>query len=311
MKSLKESIECVMKSGRSESWVRGELKKLGLSGYEAVLVSKNWYDTHPEDRPSVTPRESFAYKFGIEIEMLCNSYAVQSGLNDANVAYDYLGYYTHTNGNRVFQFKTDSSILSDEHTTRGFNGIECVSPVLNGKDGLSQVKACCKVLEATDAQVNKSTGFHVHISTSGMNNEWFSNVFANYAHLEGLIDSFMARSRRANNNSYCRSVIGKGLDNCHTIEGVQSTLGYNRYHKINPMAYDSHSTIEFRQHQGTVNYTKIENWVHFCAKLIAWSKKNRLTTDVTSIDDLAFLSAKEKTYFKSRQQALNSNAAAA
>lgn len=66
------------------------------------------------------------------------------------------------------------------------------------------------------------------------------------------------------------------------------------------MSYSRHKTIEFRQHQGTTDYKKILNWVMFCGKLVEWSKKNRLTANVTSVDELPFLTAAEKKFFKAR-----------
>lgn len=301
MKDLMVSVNEIMSGKGSKAYKREELKKLGLMGTDIVLIEEAWAKANPKEENA-----RFAYKFGIELEMLCNRGAVVSGMNAKGVSYDYLGYYTHTNGNTKFQFKTDASISRDEHTlAANSTEIECVSPILDGnKNGMDRVKAVCEVLNETGAQVNKSTGFHVHVSTKNMNNAWFANVFANYAHLERLIDTFMPRSRRANNNTYCRSVIGKGLDSCNSIAEVQRALG-SRYHKINPMAYSSHSTIEFRQHSGTVDFEKISNWVHFCAKLIAWSKKNRLTADVNSIEEIKFLNAAEKAFFNSRVAALN------
>ena len=78
----------------------------------------------------------------------------------------------------------------------------------------------------------------------------------------------------------------------------------DRYFKVNACSYSRHKTIEFRQHQGSTDFTKIKNWVNFCAKLVAWSKKNRLENEVTSIDEIPFLTKTEKNFFKSRAEVL-------
>src|SRR5215471_8467459 len=45
----------------------------------------------------------------------------------------------------------------------GYLAAEIVSPVLQGADGLRQLKAVCDWLVSVQAKVNKSTGFHVHV----------------------------------------------------------------------------------------------------------------------------------------------------
>ena len=156
---------------------------------------------------------------------------------------------------------------------RGENPIECVSPVLTGKAGMKSLETCCKALNDAGAQVNKSTGLHVHIGAANLSDEAYINVFENYQKLEKVIDTFMAKSRRANNSQWCRTLQGKNFDLCMTKHDVFSVMNGNRYFKVNACSYSRHNTIEFRQHQGSTDFEKISNWVNFCAKLVAWSKK--------------------------------------
>lgn len=46
------------------------------------------------------------------------------------------------------------------------NGIEVVSPILQGSKGEEQVVATCKALKKVGAQADESTGFHVHLDLS-------------------------------------------------------------------------------------------------------------------------------------------------
>ena len=50
------------------------------------------------------------------------------------------------------------------------------------------------------------------------------------------------------------------------------------------MLCDAHKTIEFRQHQGSTNFTKISHWVKFLGKLVEWSRSNRLTERIDRIE---------------------------
>ncbi|MBR1732821.1 MAG: amidoligase family protein, partial [Alloprevotella sp.] len=88
---------------------------------------------------------------------------------------------------------------------------------------------------------------------------------------------------------------------------VRDVMNNDRYHSVNPIAYSAHGTIEFRQHQGTTNFTKIKNWVSFLAKLVAYSTENVIENEITSIDEIPFLTATEKRYFNSRKAAFEGN----
>src|SRR5262249_54090367 len=57
----------------------------------------------------------------------------------------------------------DSSIQAE----RGFYGVEIVSPILKGIDGIRQIQTVCKWMKEKGAKVNGSTGFHVHVGWAG------------------------------------------------------------------------------------------------------------------------------------------------
>jgi hypothetical protein len=49
-----------------------------------------------------------------------------------------------------------------------------------------------------------------------------------------------------------------------------------RYHKLNLSSYVSHGTIEFRQHQGTINYVKISRWIDLGMSMMRWAKYSKV-----------------------------------
>lgn len=309
-KSLNENIDMVLKSNLSKIAKRRTLiEVLGISSIEANYFMSQLPTTPRAPRK---PRDVFKFLFGVEIEMFANQGAVMAQMNERNIKYRWTGSYHHNNGNDYFDFKHDGSITRSEgrdgegHEINAFNsGIECVSPVLKGdKKGLDTLKSVCEILNATGAQTNKSTGLHIHISTEGMNDAWFVNVSKNYQALELVIDTFMAPSRRGSSNHYCQSLLGLDYSNCNTICDIVRVNG-TRYRKLNAEAYNSHRTIEFRQHGGTTSYAKISNWLSFCAKLIKWSKDNLITSPITCVDEIPFLDSAEKMYFTSRVEAFN------
>lgn len=284
MKTLNEQVNEIKVANTSKASKKAALAKLGITPYEISIILA-------DVEGAVTGR----FTFGVEMECFVNSGAIRTAAERTGMAYEYEG-YNHRDGHSYFKFTTDSSV-------RGMDDpIECVSPVLTGNDGKRMLKNACKTLNKADAKVNSTCGLHVHIGAAKLTDKQYCNVFVNYMYLEAVIDTFMAQSRR--NNEYANSIQDHkyAIERAVTIQNIQNALHNWRYHKINPMSYDRHKTIEFRQHSGTTNYEKIINWVNFCGKLVIWSKKNRLTAPVASIDEIPFLSNEEKSFFKARAE---------
>lgn len=288
-KSLSEQISEIrnMKASRREKV--DMLIKLGIRENEISFVL-------PTEVRVSNPR--FVYTFGVEIETYgSNTEYFKTLANDRGLeVFDHLSQYGGCHEDiQMFKLVPDGSIS-------GANPAECVTPALKGDSkGFDSLKDCCTSLVEAGAKVNSSCGLHVHIGVQNLTETQYVNVFNNYKMLELVIDSFMANSRRKNNNGYCRSLRDHDFTYCTTISDVASELNNDRYHKVNPMAWGRHNTIEFRQHQGTVNFTKIKNWVSFCAKLVAWSANNVLDHEVQTIVEIPFLNATEKRFFESRK----------
>ena len=231
--------------------------------------------------------------FGVEME--CYNVRYMDILNNQSDGFQFVWEgYNHVDRRGVYKFTTDSSIS-------GADPRECVSPILdNTTEGFNSLKACVSVLNRVGARVNRSCGLHVHVGVRNMSPTAIVNIYKNYQKLEALIDSFMAPSRRGNTCQWCRTLQGYNFDDCETPERVYRMMHSDRYHKVNPQAWYDHGTVEFRQHQGTLDYEKISMWVNFCCKLVDWSKKHVLTESLTSIDDIPFLNQKEKEFFNDR-----------
>lgn len=291
-KSLIETINDIKKSTMPRNQKIVALKACGLRDKEISDMLKVFV-------PRTTTSTRFVYTFGVEIECV---HAERHALARAGQAYGVEirpESYNHADNKTYFKIVSDASVGGDVDPN------EVVSPVLDGNvNGLATLKKAIKALDEVGARVNSTCGLHVHIGADKLTGEQYVNVFKNYQKLETLIDSFMAQSRRGN----CRwamSLRGKDFSNCHSNLNVRCLLG-TRYMKVNPESYIRHKTIEFRQHQGTTNYKKIEMWVKFCAKLVGWSRNNVFESEVTRIEDIPFLNKEEKAFFKGRKEAFES-----
>ncbi len=273
------------RSDKYKAFIELGLKKEDLR----VIYGGLYYNPYAPFRV-VTPKGR-TYTFGVEMECFVASARIHEEARKNGVKIAYEG-YNHTDNTAYYKFVTDASV-------RGLDdAIECVSPILKGTKGFGSLKKACKSLNDAGAKVNKSCGLHVHIGAAGMAGREIANVFQNYQMMEGVIDSFMAPSRRS--NPYAKSLRLHSFRACETRENVMAACGYDRYLKVNAMSLRRHNTIEFRQHQGSTNYEKISAWIKFCTKLVEWSRAHVLNSPISSVDDMEFLNDAEKAYFKGR-----------
>lgn len=283
-KSLAEQVSEIRESKISKDAKCKALIKLGFTAYECEFVLRD-------------SNSKFSFTFGVEIECLMMRARFIERARANRMPYEYQS-YNHTDNRSYYKFVSDSSI-------HGENPIECVSPILEGNNqGFENLENYCKTLNESGAQVNRSTGLHVHIGVANITDTHYINVFKNYQKLERIIDTFMANSRRADNSQWCHTLQGFDFSHCNSILDIERLMHSNRYFKVNPMSYSRHRTIEFRQHQGTTDFEKISNWVRFVSKLVEWSAKNTLQSEINCIDEIPFISDSEKNFYKSRAEVL-------
>lgn len=151
-------------------------------------------------------------------------------------------------------------------------GIELVSPVLHGPEGIAELQKVCNALTDFGCTVSRKCGFHVHVGVEGAPLGFFKNVARLYAMFEPVIDRMMPASRRGSDNQYCRTMTSCSLtaiEAANTRQSVTSLANpHGRYHKLNLVAFDRHRTVEFRQHSGTIDPTKTAMWVELCILMV-------------------------------------------
>lgn len=195
--------------------------------------------------------------YGIEIELVHNNkYAMAGALRAAGIETVVEGYNHITRPH--WKIVTDASI-------RG-GGYELVSPILRGEEGLETIRRVAEVLNAMGATVNRSCGLHVHHGADDLKPRHLYNLLRLYRRSEGVIDRMMPKSRRGNNNTYCKSM--KLME--------EGTRPYDRYFKLNLQSLHVHGTVEFRQHSGTIDAEKIIRWVEITQLMVERSKRKVL-----------------------------------
>ena len=165
---------------------------------------------------------------------------------------------------------------------RGTYGMEVVSPVLQGADGLEEVKRVMDFLRANGGKVNRSCGLHVHIGVRGMKISRLRKIAAAFLNAEAAMDELMPPARL--NNRYCQSNgrfhggnFGR-LESAGTVNAIAEAMNgghstqhytHHRYYKLNFQSFVRHGTIEFRQHSGTVESEKACAWIRLVASFCA------------------------------------------
>lgn len=130
----------------------------------------------------------------------------------------------------------------------------------NNEEGI-EVRVCMKreevrevlpgimqTLKEMGARINKSCGLHVHLDQR--NNKEPEKVFQRLVRSLGLLYTVVPESRRR--NKYCKR-------NRHS-DFNQAVRG-NRYKAINASAFHRYNTIEIRLFGGTLEGSKIINWI--------------------------------------------------
>ena len=165
-------------------------------------------------------------------------------------------------------------------------GWEIVSPPMTLAEGKAQLEAVCSALQSLDCWVSRQTGLHVHHDARNLTGTQVGQAFATYATFQDILSQMVAPSRR--NNTYARPlswdrITQNGTDKFDSdsralpghvrpvpgdIESkIQNRVG-GRYVTMNIQAVLAHGTIEFRQHQGSLNATKIFSWVLITQSII-------------------------------------------
>ena len=213
-------------------------------------------------------------------------------------------------------------------------GMEVVSPVLAGADGIAQVEKVCAVLVAQGCIINPTCGLHVHVGASDLNIDNFRSLVRSFNHFEPVMDSFMPVSRRLDNNSYTKKLMKPNVfinraefdlavKNSSTISKLIKVISNgDRYLKMNLTSYWRHQTIEFRHHSGTVEGIKVINWIRFCLLFVQASKLSgkvaKGTPTLASLTSSLFrrlatvstIATQSRAFYITRQQKFAGRAAA-
>lgn len=157
---------------------------------------------------------------------------------------------------------------------RGRVACEFVSPVLQGVDGLRQVKQAVEAISGMGGRVNGTCGFHVHVGFPQGDRPAVDRLTTLASNFETALYASTGTKRREQ-GSWCRGLRQYGERN----NAVRAS-GANRYHGLNLTNYVSgrFNAVEFRFFGGTLNFGKIVAHIRQCVGLVERSLRARKVT---------------------------------
>jgi hypothetical protein len=212
------------------------------------------------------------YRFGIELEGVIQ----RSHLDDFKRGVEELG----------FKITDDGSIQVSEYGDRGIE-IKSARPMtLTELD--EKVKKLDRLCDVHNVQVNRSCGYHVHISHPQFFNRTFiQRLTLVWIAIEDVLLATQPQSRL--NNHYCQRKLleyvqsGKRPLPQSKDRLVSELSQLNRYHTINYSSLAEHGTIEIRMHAGTFNATKILNWVRLMVSVFEYVRRKYDSKQITQL----------------------------
>lgn len=164
--------------------------------------------------------------------------------------------YTHQTMSR-WKAVTDGSLSSRRGGTA-----EVVSPVLNGNDGLTEIRTVAKLLREGGARVNESCGMHIHIGVDQLTNADQVRIMKAYANWQWAFTA-LVKERRVNGSwSRLRNrAQWDALISDWQGDATYTARNSDRYYAFNVASFHRHGTFEMRAHHGSLNGTNACAWI--------------------------------------------------
>ena len=238
---------------------------------------------------------------------------------------------------RAFGVSSDGSLNE--------NGVEFQTPKLQGEAGEQSIIDTCRILNANDFTADRSTGLHIHLDGKGLipktrtktNPRAIKEMWMFYLLYEDVLMSFLPPSRRT--NRFCSLLKNDfhlaEIQACNNLVALER-LWYrtqkhgdikkrkaekydsSRYAGVNIHSLLANGHIEIRYHSGTINSTKILEWVNLHQTILdlAVAGDSISAGNVASLCDLKEkttkfyeqlrLPTRARQYFTARQQLFTS-----
>jgi len=140
------------------------------------------------------------------------------------------------------------------------SGAEATSPKLSGAKGFAELKRVMYVLKSNGGAVNAQDGLHVHHDAPEFirNTELKGMLADSWLNNEQTIQKLVAARRHGDRAYHCPPLSAKSVE---IIKKGQ--YGGLARHSLNLRSLEKHGSIEFRLHEGTLDFDQAKAWIRF------------------------------------------------
>jgi hypothetical protein len=208
-------------------------------------------------------------EFGIEIE-----FVVETDVDEVFcLLKDIVNLDTNIGMGGTFT-KFDKSLwrLVTDSTTK--NMYEIQSCILNDESAYLLHKVT-KVLVALEQfkriKITNDCGLHVHLSAHDLSFQEVIQIVTLYKNYTTVIQKLLSNTRAG--NRHCETPISRQIEKWQRDEYLLNKMPTRelksaKSYTVNPLSYFYYNTIEFRQHESTIDFYEIMYWVYIVANMI-------------------------------------------
>ena len=147
----------------------------------------------------------------------------------------------------------------------------------------NEVKEVMRGIRLAGGSVDHTCGLHVHVGVAHLSFEQLRTLCKIFARHERSLEELLPASRRS--ESYAQSNHTRYVDNTNTSSGFADHVAAldrcsslrelrrvansrGKCSKFNMTPIDTKTTVEFRGHQGTLNFRKIDSWTSLLVAMV-------------------------------------------
>lgn len=214
----------------------------------------------------------------------------------------------------------DEGIGMSEDGSLNDCGKEFQTPKLSGEKGEKVLKDLCRELSNRNFYVNRTCGLHIHLDAKDFQGETekIKRLMLFYLMIEPLLFSYLPFSRRK--NRYCLPLSQfyheQEIREANEITDIEkmwyreqsqeqienrkkNRYDNTRYAGINLHSMLSNNHLEIRHHSGTIDYTKIINWVRLHVRVLDKISNNEIEmSEIINLKNILNLSQRQSKVFK-------------
>jgi hypothetical protein len=157
--------------------------------------------------------------------------------------------------------QSDASVRSLDE---GYVGIEVVSPILSGEDGLVQAYYMAEFLRECNAKVDYYCGLHVHVDATNLSEKQVQNIARAFRSYEQVFYAFCGEDVvNRLTSAYCKPLF--------VLPENVNLARLDRYHSLNFTNYyydSSKKTLEFRMFPSRIDEKYIITAIHMAVALV-------------------------------------------